>query len=98
MKWTNCVIRIGGVAALGGWMPLHFEIDNLHVADDERIGRVLVVRESGENSIPHPTLFVDFKWGLPPVCLLSMSYLPNFHLPNQNWAYRGRNRIKVNKT
>ena len=36
-------IRIGGVAALGGWMPLHFEVDNLHF--EERLGRVLVVME-----------------------------------------------------
>ena len=32
------------MAALGGWMPLHFEVDNLHVPDDERLKRVLVVR------------------------------------------------------
>ena len=36
--------RIGGVAAMGGWMPLHFEVDNLRVEDDERLRRVLVVR------------------------------------------------------
>ena len=38
------------MAALGGWMPLHFEVDNLHVPDDERLKRVLVVREPGSAS------------------------------------------------
>ena len=40
----NETIRIGGVAALGGWMPLHFEVDNLHVPQEDRLTRVLVVR------------------------------------------------------
>ena len=31
-------------------MPLHFEINNLHVPDDERLSRVLVVR-AGNNSV-----------------------------------------------
>ena len=37
------------MAALGGWMPLHFEVDNLHF--EERLGRVLVVIEENCGNI-----------------------------------------------
>ena len=40
--------------------------------------------------------FVDFSSRGPPVCPFSMPFLPNFHLPKQNWADRGTDKIKVN--
>ena len=42
--------------------------------------------------------FVDFHSRVPPVCPFAMQSLPNLHLPKQNWANRGTNQIKVNKT
>ena len=42
--------------------------------------------------------FVDFNLGVPPVCPFAMTSLPNFHLPKQNRADRGTNKIKVKET
>ena len=42
--------------------------------------------------------FVDFHLGVPPVCQFAMPSMANVHLPKQNWADRGTNKIKVNKT